>query len=870
MHDFEHPHMNNSASPCPRHADTNRRSFLARFGAMLSGPALASCGGGSASGQPTTETPAAGGAPAPTPAPAPAPAPPPPSPAPAPAPPPAPPPAAPAPSPGLATISGSRSGFAGTPVAVVIRLDAPADKPYTVSAVCSGGTVSPATSTIASGDTSSLFSVVRASSGTCSVSFSTSPALPTAGSPFAIAFNARAAGPTITLLADSSGTAAFTFGQCFRAGDVPSGQQVSTGDPATDTVVLNRWPDGSVKFALVSGIKSFVSGTPIVINLLAGPVTANVGPAVGTADLTKTAATASIGFGSATATWDASDWSSPFRQVSSGQQMSSWQYRKPLGGDAHLVAWLEVRCYKNGAVEVLPWIENGYLSVANPQVKSGRATFTLGGVKRYDSMDDAGTRGNYTLDPVISATGVLSIQHHSRHVLVRGGVFSHWLDQSPKVTVWHDRPYLVDSRCVPDYHGTGLIEESALAALTARYNPGRVCYTNAGMGGTGYSPDIGLLPNAAALYLASGDPRAFAATISCGMSLGNYSIHFRDQSTNRPLLFASHPTASASSVAVDNVYSAVYASSHHPAAAYLPYLLTGWNWFAEEMQFQTTDHYLIRNPSYRKNASFYFYPSAWAPMHNDQGGVRAQGWVWRTCAMTASTTPDADATMRSQFVTVLNYNASKFRAEYEQGDADNLFGANVLGVPGFGWQDSNIFDTDPNAGWPAWQAAFFTAALGLTWDLQVVTEPKARGDLQWVRDFCYKGFAGLLGRSGVAGEYSFTRAANYQNLKVGQDVGASFLWRTNWGDVWTATWGTANTNPGANTLVGGNIGAGGAGFSTSYWGNIMPAIAYAVDHGALGALDGYMRLRGATNWNENAIEWNQVPVWGIRPRSVSN
>ena len=30
-------------------------------------------------------------------------------------------------------------------------------------------------------------------------------------------------------------------------------------------------------------------------------------------------------------------------------------YRRPIGSDAHLVAWLEVRLYAGGAVEVLPW-----------------------------------------------------------------------------------------------------------------------------------------------------------------------------------------------------------------------------------------------------------------------------------------------------------------------------------------------------------------------------------------------------------------------------------------------------------------------------------------------------------------------------------
>ena len=41
-------------------------------------------------------------------------------------------------------------------------------------------------------------------------------------------------------------------------------------------------------------------------------------------------------------------------------------YRKQVGTDAHLVAWLEVRLFPGGLVEILPSIENGYLLVTGP------------------------------------------------------------------------------------------------------------------------------------------------------------------------------------------------------------------------------------------------------------------------------------------------------------------------------------------------------------------------------------------------------------------------------------------------------------------------------------------------------------------------
>lgn len=671
---------------------------------------------------------------------------------------------------------------------------------------------------------------------------------------------------TFTVTSANAGQQPFTVGHAFKQGDIPSGQTLT----GLQCSIKNAWPDGSAKYAILSGYATLTANVARTVGCQIG--TAPSGSNITTSALSSV--TASIGYASDTASFGSGDWGSPFQTLTAGPLMSSWTYRKPIGSDAHLVAWLEVRAYSSGAVEVLPWIENGYINVAGAQEKSGRATFTFGGTLRYDSINDANTPGGYTLDPTINGSGVLTMPHHTRAVLIRNGTTSYWLGTDPQVTPAHNRTYLISTKFLPAYHPSS-INETSLAALTSYYNPGRLAYSEGGMGSTGYSPDIGLIPNTAALWAASGDSRAYKAALMHAFSLANYCIHYRDENTNRPLLFASHPNASMATdtaiVAPTGPHACVYASSHHPAACYVPYLLTGWNWFLEEMQFQVTDHYLARNQSFRKNATFYFYPSAFGYSHNEQGGIRSQGWVWRTHAMCAALTPDADS-WRSQLITVLNYNVGKFRTEFESGDADNVYGANALGVGGFGWESSNITDADPDNGWSAWQDAFFTMAVGMTWDLDVITDTTAKANLLWLRDWKYKAYAGLLGRAGVSSEYCYTRASNYQKVKVGQDVGAAFSWRTTWGDVWTATWGSANTNGSqdSNALIGGNFPDG-----TSYWGNIQPAIAYAVDHGAPGALAGYLRMTGATNWasmvtgSGSPPAFSQVPVSGIKPRTSS-
>jgi hypothetical protein len=49
------------------------------------------------------------------------------------------------------------------------------------------------------------------------------------------------------------------------------------------------------------------------------------------------------------------------------------------------------------------------------------------------------------------------------------------------------------------------------------------------------------------------------------------------------------------------------------------------------------------------------------------------------------------------------------------------------------------------------------------------------------------------------------------------------------------------------------------------WGNLVPAIAYAVRHGVPGALEAYNRMVGASNWPALRDAFNQRPVWAVQP-----
>ena len=68
-----------------------------------------------------------------------------------------------------------------------------------------------------------------------------------------------------------------------------------------------------------------------------------------------------------------------------------------------------------------------------------------------------------------------------------------------------------------------------------------------------------------------------------------------------------------------------------------------------------------------------------------------------------------------------------------------------------------------------------------------------------------------------------------------------------------------------NTLADGDAGVGGA--ASGYWGNLLPAISYAVDHGAPGAPAAWGRLIGASNWVVlRSSGFGNTPIWGVVPR----
>src|SRR5690606_16740945 len=141
---------------------------------------------------------------------------------------------------------------------------------------------------------------------------------------------------------------------------------------------------------------------------------------------------ASISYGAyGTVNWTNGDWDRPFISWISGPKMSSWVYRRAIGSDQHLVAWDEGRQYRDGAVELMPWIENGYLLRPGPGARSGTASFSVNGQTRF--------------------TGEIALFNHTRAVLASDQILSHWVGADPGLGFKHEMGYLQSTGLVPAY-----------------------------------------------------------------------------------------------------------------------------------------------------------------------------------------------------------------------------------------------------------------------------------------------------------------------------------------------------------------------------------------------------------------------------------
>lgn len=645
----------------------------------------------------------------------------------------------------------------------------------------------------------------------------------------------------------AGGSVPVCFGQVFQKGFLPAGR----GLAGLQCTVKATWPDGSARTAIVATQIEAIAGAWSRLDLVEGPPAA--GAALTTADLrarlVQPVSVTVSGIGEAA--WSGADWDSPHRVWVSGPVMSSWIYRRPIGADAHLVAWLEVRLWRNGAVEVLPWVENGYLFVPGGRSVNANWTFSLGGVVRESLSFD--------------------LPHHCRTPLVSASRLSHWLDSDPALTVKHDALYLMATEMVPTFGVSTAESDAPVRRLPTTYVPLQQGGYASGMGTAGASEDIGLLPDWDCAYLTSGAPAVWAGLQRNAYSAGRYGIYFRDERTQQPIRFSQHPHLVVASPAITdsgtsqtNTYAEqgtgtrppVWKNSHHPAVGYMAALVTGRFFHVETTQFAGTIPYLVNTSNdSRRDAAKGILQEKWGANQ-----PRGAAWGVRSYLYAFLVTPDDDP-LKADFRNVLSENVAFKHARHFVGTPKaNRFGLlEQITDIGAGYSVPFII--------PPWQGDFSVSVYGL----MRCTEPGLTGtnDTKLVEFFNWHAQF-IVGRCGGDGssEYLFRDLGQYQ-ISMARDNYPNFdtgdgPWYANWGEVWAAT--NAYQSMGGPKAVGDGTLRGDNGIaSNSYLANAIPALAYAVRWNVAGAIEGWRRVTSAPNWNSFVAGTAGWPVFSHRP-----
>lgn len=648
--------------------------------------------------------------------------------------------------------------------------------------------------------------------------------------------------PTLTLTsAAASGTYPWSFGHVFRKGDVPLGYHITSNANVTQADVRNRWSDGSVKFAVLSGIAAFTQNSAKAI-VLGTTSSAPSGTTVAEPSSLDASVTFSGGvsgtysvqsaLGVNKSTWGSRSSAGRVRQFL-GPVMSEFHYYVPTS-DAHITVWFYVRRYASGATEVETVVENGWARVTGPTEKNYNVSVTIGGSQRY------------------SAT--IAHRHHSRWSR------TDWIGVDPQIAPRHDGAYLRATKMVPNYANLTLSSTmlSGLAQSAAPMTRGN--FDQAAQGG-GYHSHLGLLPLWDAAYVVSGDVRAYRSMLAneqasncCRMVPSPAGFNTRDENTGLPInlpdFYADSYSngAGAGRVQIGSDNSAAPWTTdpaHSWAAGYLTYLVTG-RWFSlETAQFCVGAEFLTWGISSGTNDG-----QRWMA-----GEDRHAAWAMRQLCCAVAITPDSNTTLRNGYIAYLQAAWNKWRT--------SEVGFNNLGVR------RNIYNYTSYANAPylscgAFQQYFIVQAFAFGYDIaSELVSSTAR--TQWLESIMFHGLfpVGLLGTRPDG--YCYRRAALY-GIAVGPDRANRGNFYSSWAQVYDVAVATGQipageSCAGGTTLLGGYFPDG-----SSYWGNLHPAAAYARDFGVTGAAVAWSRMSGASNYSELMANFGLYPQFAIVPR----
>jgi hypothetical protein len=615
------------------------------------------------------------------------------------------------------------------------------------------------------------------------------------------------------------------------------GGSVITDTSGVHATVKREWNDGSAKHIIVSGAVTLPASGIAHVELREGTPG---GTPLSESVIVAAAPQASVTLGALGTVNLSSLLGSPFRTWIATPTVIECHYlSKALHADVWV--WFHVRRYSAGHTFVRVIVEYSKIPYTSNTNLQYAPSVSIGGQVVWNNSG-----ATYT------------------HALETRWVVEGWAQGGTAYAVRHDLDLLRRSRLVPNFWSTNP-SDATLSGLDQPYTPGSLVGLRANYEGTGYSPQIGLLPLWDVHYLTTGDARAWRAVQANSLAAGTQATIWRDPNTNRAIRPSDWATWSYSGnnggghttiAARNSANSANYTwdRAHNASSGYTAYLLTGEYVHLETMHMQAASIYLGSAASEGSGTN---------RIVGDQ--TRSVGWFFRTVGQLAGIAPDGDV-VAADMAAWMSGNVT-----YHKSIADTY--PNGIGYS----RTIGTYNASQPLSVAPWMHSFWIQSMGHASDLEPLADMT---NFNALRDWMYRGVVGMLG-DGSPGTFDYRYAGMY-NITVSADVRPNFSitlpnqMHANWGDVFTASYAAISSY-----IVGGNMPAQnvapantlvepfwGGFYDWAYFKNLMPAIAYAAEHDATGADAAWARLRGALNWRTLALDTMAQPMWACEPRGA--
>ncbi|RED49875.1 cadherin-like domain-containing protein [Aestuariispira insulae] len=472
-----------------------------------------------------------------------------------------------------------------------------------------------------------------------------------------------------------AGDGPITFGHVFKAGDIPAGTQLTATVNGVEVPVQMNVKatndDGSVRHAILTVDSPAINpGEGLDIQLSKGtPSTAGTGSISpqdildGGLDLTVDM---SIQNDDGSTTAFQADAAQILAQAMQDGTVSTWiegplasEYTVKVPVNDQLDLTFNIRAFADG-------------NVMTDVVFSADHAFTAG-------------NDNITYDVTIKEGGDVAfaqqdLEHHHKgtwHTEV-------WSDGDPGINVVRDMDYFVETGALPQFD---LSVGASEAAIQASYQELQASGTGPMTTGTvetnmpmaGGREDIGPLPSWTVRYLASQDETAAEIMYANADAAGSIPWHYRDDNTGEVISVDDYPDLWFDSRGGTSVLADEFSTdgtewstdvAHLPSLTYLPYLLSGSQYYLDELQASAN------------HATAYVWPG-WRGENGEIAGnfengdidwldgepatqTRAQAWGMREISDAAFIMPDDDP-MKDYFENRLDVNLKSYVENYVNG-----------------------------------------------------------------------------------------------------------------------------------------------------------------------------------------------------------